>query len=74
MRDICVYTLQKLDSQVLVNFVIRAIYVYTVFSGYLGADCKNLGLGTPPAPPETSSGSPINGTKEHEADTKGPII
>ncbi|XP_074375732.1 uncharacterized protein LOC141717516 isoform X1 [Apium graveolens] len=38
---------------------------------YLGADCKNLGLGTPPAPPETSSGSPINGTKEYQADAKG---
>lgn len=45
-----------------------------VFSGYLGADCKNLGLGPPPPPPGTSSGSPINGTKEHEAYTKGPII
>ncbi|KAL1814440.1 hypothetical protein DCAR_0518580 [Daucus carota subsp. sativus] len=29
---------------------------------YLGADCKNLGLGPPPPPPSTSSGSPINGS------------
>ncbi|KAL8123006.1 hypothetical protein AgCh_011108 [Apium graveolens] len=42
--------------------------------GYLGADCKNLGLGTPPAPPETSSGSPINGSNGASNNMKNIVV
>lgn len=50
-----------------------SLHMLFIFSGFFGADCKNLGLGQA-TPPSTSSGTPETGTKEHQDGTKGPLI